>query len=103
MLCITRKKPTYDVGIQKDGKPLMLLPASKKDFEAIQEIGEKINTLSDAEKISEMYRLLRIILSNNEAGINITDEEVSGIDPLTAVEIIKEYGEFMKGLRNLPN
>lgn len=103
MLTITRKKPTYDAGIQKDGKPLMLLPATKKDFEAMQEISRKLNTLPDNEKISEMYRFLKIILSNNDAGIEVTEDEASAIDPLTAKDIIKEYSEFMRGLSNLPN
>jgi len=103
MLTITRKKPTYDSGIIKDGVKLELLPMSKSMIEKITEIGAEIDILDTESKIKEFYSVCQIILNSNSAGIVISREEVEEIDILTAVEIIMEYTKFATDLKNFPN
>lgn len=104
MITITRKKPTYESGIEKDGTPLTLIPASKNTFTDIMETAASFSgNGSNQEKISGMYRLLAVIMNNNTAGIAVTAEELEEIDPVTAATIIKEYTAFMKGLHKDPN
>lgn len=103
MLTVTRKKPTYDCGISKNGEPLVLLPASKNTFDEISEFGETVKNGDSASKLKETYKLALIILNTNTAGIEITENEVNEIDPMTIISIIREYTEFLQGLRNDPN
>ena len=104
MITITRKKPTYESAIEKDGTPLNLIPASKNTFTEITETAANFQKGgSGIEKINEMYKLLAVIMNNNTAGITLTAEELEEIDPMTAASIIKEYTAFMRGLHENPN
>ena len=104
MITITRKKPTYESGIAKDGAPLCLYPASKNTFAEIIETAAGFQREgAGIDKINDMYKLLAEILKNNTAGIDVTVEELSEIDPMTAATIIREYTAFMRGLQKDPN
>lgn len=104
MLTIVRNKPTYKSGLEQDGTPLNLLPASKNTFTEITDISASFSKSDDnIAKIKVLYKLLTIVLNNNDAGVTVTDQEVEAIDPLTAATIIKEYTAFMRGLQNDPN
>ena len=81
MISITRKKPTYESGIAKDGAPFCLYPASKNTF------AEIIETAAGFQR----------------EGGDVTAEELSEIDPMTAATIIREYTAFMRGLQKDPN
>ena len=103
MITVTRKKPTYESGISKDGEPLLLLPASKNAFEEITALSEEYKEKNASEQVDEAYRLLAIILNTNTAGLTVTEAEVNEIDPMTVAEIIKEYMNFMRGIKSDPN
>lgn len=104
MISITRKKPTYESGVEKDGVQLVLFPASKNTFSEIIEAAAEMQKDGNAwDKINEMYKLLAVILGNNTVGITVTAEELAEIDPMTAATIIREYTAFMRGLHNSPN
>lgn len=104
MITITRKKPTYESGIAKDGALLCLYPASKNTFADIIETAAGFQREgAGIDKINDMYKLLAVILKNNTAGVDVTVEELSEIDPMTAATIIREYTAFMRGLQKDPN
>ena len=103
MITITRDIPTYASGLAKDGQPLELLPASKRDFEKIAAFGAGFAKKSTTEQLDETYRLFALILSNNTARLAVTEEELADVDPLTAAKVIRGYMDFMRGLEKLPN
>lgn len=103
MITVTRKKLTYESGISKDGKPLLLLPASKNVFDEMVALSEEYKNKTANAQVKEAYRLLAIILNTNTAGLTVAENEVNEIDPMTVAEIIKEYMNFMRGIKNDPN
>ena len=103
MLRVTRDTPTCDIGISKDGEPLLLLPASKNLFAQITAEAEGITAKPPTEQLDITYRLAALILSNNTNGAAVTVEETAALDALTGAGILREYLEFMKGLKLDPN
>jgi hypothetical protein len=96
----SHKKPTFDSGIEYNGKKLMLLPTSKSIYEKLVEAKERMQTENAME---QAYKLAALLLNNNDLGIQIPEEEVGEIDIYSVKSLLEEYTLFLRGMNNDPN
>lgn len=97
---INGDKPTYDSGIEYNGKRLIILPASKNMCERMK---AQAGTKDGEDVVDAAYRTVAVILNNNTLGIKIPDEELGELDIVTVKGLISGYTSFINTVKNDPN
>lgn len=96
---IKTEKPTFDSGIEYNGKRLLLLPATKT-------LCEKISRGRNGENgdvIEQSYNMAAEILNANTLGTEVEKTEVEELDIFTIKNLIEGYASFIGNLKNDPN
>jgi len=89
-----------------DNKSLMLRMPTKRVFDALVGIRDRISTLQmdDMQTIKEVYELLAIIMSNNLNHIEITVDYLSDLLDFEDIgTLYTAYMQFASGAANDPN
>lgn len=101
---INTKKPTYDSGIDYNGQRLHIRPASKRLYEQIIACKSAMDrNMKNGKGLDEAYKLVGLILNENNEGAHIPADEIDSLDVGSLLELMTGYTEFLRGLQNRPN